>query len=159
MTQTDEAGTHQTAPVLDLDRYIPYLINQVANRMNRVMGAMIKPLDTSIPKWRIVATLVEGGPMRMGTLSEHTVIEQSTLSRVIDQMERDGQVERLPLEGNNRVIEVHLTSKGQELYREVQPIAVRLGDQITKEFTEVELGTQVRFLHRMIENLEPKPPI
>ena len=61
----------------------------------------------------------------IGDLARATVTKQSSLTRVVDQMERDGLVRRRPARSDQRIVEVFLTKEGRATYDKVVPLAVQ----------------------------------
>ncbi|MBF8258599.1 MAG: transcriptional regulator, MarR family [Actinobacteria bacterium] len=61
--------------------------------------------------------VLEGGPLPMGDLSDQVGLHQSTMSRVVDRMERDGYVARKRDARKKRLVEVSLTGEGRKMYR------------------------------------------
>ena len=100
----------------DLHDFLPYLLNRISNRLNQELLVDLRPLNISVPRWRVLAVLRTGDGRSMGELSAETVIEQSSLSRVIDQMERDRLVERHSSSEDHRIVEVYLTATGRAMF-------------------------------------------
>lgn len=146
------------APGLPLEEFLPYLLNRITNRMNTDLRAQIRAIGLSVPQWRVLAVLHSGHGNRIGDLSKHTVIEQSTLSRVIDQMERDGLVMRRPLENDNRVIEVHLTDRGRQTYAEVLPIALAHYRRAIGGMSRQQRAALTQLLRTVMGNVEDRFP-
>ena len=126
---------------LILDDFLPYLFNRITNRLNQDLLADLRPLRVSVPRWRVLAVLQTLGPRRMGALSAYTVIEQSSLSRVVDQMERDGLVVRRYHPDDSRVIEVHLTDEGSAMFARIYPLAQRHYERAIKGLSRSEEHT------------------
>ena len=74
--------------------YLPYLLNRAGARIATAFGEEVRPLGASLQIWRVLAALRERDGRRMGDLSETTSIEVSTLTRLVDNMEKGGLVER-----------------------------------------------------------------
>lgn len=144
------------APGLPLSEFLPYLLNQIANRMNTDLRAQIRRMGLSVPQWRVLAVLQAGYGNRIGDLSRHTIIEQSTLSRVIDQMVRDGLVERQSPAHDNRVVEVHMTGHGQAVFQQVLPIALAHYRHAIKGLTRQEQASLVHLLHKVLGNVQDR---
>ena len=146
-------------PALLLDRFVPYLLNQVTNRLNLDMRAHVRPLNVSVPQWRVLCLLELEGAQSIGTLASNSVIGQSTLSRVVDQLVRNHLVQRRPLPQNNRVIEVHLTAQGHELFQRLVPAALSVRDHTIAGLSDAEHEQLIALLRRMLDNLKQSPSI
>jgi DNA-binding MarR family transcriptional regulator len=60
------------------------------------------------------------GRLRMSALAEQTLLSQSRVSRMVDDLQRDGFVEREPCQDDSRVVFVSITERGLEILREAQ---------------------------------------
>jgi DNA-binding MarR family transcriptional regulator len=136
-----------------LDAFAPYLLNQITNRLNARMQHHLRPHRVSVPQWRVLCLLSLHGPQSIGALVASTVIPQSTLSRVIDQLERRELATRRPRPQNNRVVEVHLTGRGRALFRRILPAALRVGDELMAGLPNSEGRRFIHNLRRLLQQL------
>ncbi len=79
-----------------LDSYLPYLLNRAGARIAASFSEEVRRLGATLQMWRVLAALREHDGRRMGDLSETTSIEVSTLTRLVDNMEKKGLVARGP---------------------------------------------------------------
>ena len=85
------------------------------------MPAELKEHDLNTIQMRTLAVLSLMSGATVNELSVYTVTEQSTMSRSLDGMERDGLVRRQHRADDMRVREVHVTEKGREAFRRFWP--------------------------------------
>ncbi|MFQ5535315.1 MAG: MarR family winged helix-turn-helix transcriptional regulator [Sphingomonadales bacterium] len=104
-------------------------------------------------RWRVLAVLHARDRRSIGELAAYTVMDQSTLSRVIDQMERDGLVERRQGRLDSRVVEVHILEAGNKAFDTILPKAMREMDFALKNFSEEERQALFRLLHKILDNI------
>lgn len=140
------------APIV-LDEFLPYLLNQVTNRLNRRMERHLRLHRVSVPQWRVLCLLTVHGAQSIGTIVGNSVIAQSTLSRVIDQLERRQLVERRLRPSNNRVVEVHLTRQGRVMFRRILPAAFAVRDVLTAGLSSSENRQLNRLLLKVLGRL------
>ena len=140
------------APIA-LYEFAPYLLNQVTNRLNQRMQLHLRRNKVSVPQWRVLCLLTVNGPQSIGTIVANTVIAQSTLSRVADQLERRRLVERKPRPSNNRIVEVHLTRHGRVLFDQLLPAALSVRDELVAVLSEAENRQFVRILRKLLNGL------
>src|SRR6476661_4569429 len=108
-------GMDMTDPAqrLDLDEYLPYLINRVGSVMALRFGEdVLAPVGLSIAMWRVLAALSSTGEQRHTDLAGLTSIEVSTLSRIVTRLVRIGLVVRAPSKTSGREIAVALSDRG-----------------------------------------------
>jgi DNA-binding MarR family transcriptional regulator len=138
---------------VDLESFAPYLLNQVTSRLNLGMQEHLRAHRVSVPQWRVLCLLTVNGAQSIGALAASSVIPQSTLSRVVDQIERGGLVERRPRPQNNRVIEVHLTKQGRVMFDRILPAALAVRDDLISELSEADHRQFLRILRKLLERL------
>ena len=118
-----------------LDSYLPYLLNRAGARLAASFSEEVRPLGATLQMWRVLAALREQDGRRMGDLSETTSIEVSTLTRLVDNMEKAGLVARRRDAGDARAVALHVTTVGRRLTRRILPIAERYETVALKGFT------------------------
>jgi DNA-binding MarR family transcriptional regulator len=139
---------------LDLDDYIPYLINRVGFAL--VANFTAAPLaghDLSIAMWRVLAALSANGEQRQVDLAGMTSIDVSTLSRLVTRLVRRGLVTRTRSKSNNREVLVELSPKGRVLVETLIPVARKLEADAIAGVAEKDLAAVKRSLRRMYGNL------
>jgi DNA-binding MarR family transcriptional regulator len=113
---------------LDLDDYLPYLVNRVGRAAVEIMTAdALAAEDLTIDMWRVLAALNHDGSQRQVDLSARTSIEASSLSRVAARLEGMGLVARQRSKTSSREVTVALSAKGSALVARLIPIALKLG--------------------------------
>jgi DNA-binding MarR family transcriptional regulator len=137
-----------------LASYLPYLLNRAGARIAAAFGEEMRPLGASLQIWRVLAALREKDGRRMGDLSQTTSIEVSTLTRLVDNMEKNGLVERRRDGADARVVALHVTASGRRLTRRILPIAERYEQVALKGFSAQEAGLLKAALRRLYENMD-----
>jgi MarR family transcriptional regulator, organic hydroperoxide resistance regulator len=141
---------------IELQDFLPYLFHLIAARLSGHFIERLRPYGVTVQRWRVLMVVMNKGPRNVGELVELTLIPQSALSRVIDQMERDGLVVRQTSERDNRVVEVHLTKHGRETYRQLAPAAIGHAEAIVAKFGDKDRSELFRLLRHVLRNLEIK---
>jgi MarR family transcriptional regulator, organic hydroperoxide resistance regulator len=117
-------GTVQVKTTLDLDNYLPYLVNRVGTIIAEQFGAeALTPHHLSIAMWRVLAVLASKDGQRQIDLAELTSIDVSTLSRLVTRLVAIGVVSRTRSANSTREVVVKLTAKGKALVARLVPIA------------------------------------
>ena len=72
--------------------------------------------------YELLARLAHCGPgrLRMSALAEQTMLSNSRVSRMVDELERNGLVEREGCTDDSRVVYVSITESGRELLGEAR---------------------------------------
>jgi DNA-binding MarR family transcriptional regulator len=137
-----------------LEQFLPYLLNRAGARIAAAFNADMRQIGASLQVWRVLAALREKDGRRMGDLSETTSIEVSTLTRLVDNMEKDGLVVRRRDSGDARAIALHVTASGRRLTQRIVPIAERYEAVALKGFTAGEVAVLKKALRRLYENMD-----
>jgi len=140
-----------------LETYLPYLLNRAGVRIADAFSKEIRPLGATLQMWRVLAALRELNGSRMGDLSETTSIEVSTLTRLVDSMEKKKLVARRGDPADARAIVLHATAAGRSLTRRILPIAERYEKLALRGFSAREaeqLKVALRRLYANARNLD-----
>lgn len=86
-------------------------------------------------------------------LGEQLSLKTSTVTALIDRMERDGFVFRERNKEDRRVVNIRLTEKGKELKGSVPDLESVIIDRLRAEFSEAELHELMRLLDKVSEAL------
>ena len=109
---------------LDLDNYLPYLVNRVGTIIAEQFGEeALAPYGLSIAMWRVMAVLASNGDQRQIDLAGLTSIDASTLSRLVTRLVGLGVVSRTRSARSTREVVVKLTAKGKTQVARLIPIA------------------------------------
>ena len=137
-----------------LEQYLPYLLNRAGARIAAAFNAEMRQIGASLQVWRVLAALREQDGRRMGDLSKTTSIEVSTLTRLVDNMEKDGLVARRREAGDARAVTLHVTAVGRRLTKRILPIAERYETVALKDFTAGETEVLKKALRRLYDNMD-----
>jgi DNA-binding MarR family transcriptional regulator len=148
-----------THPIsLDLDDYLPYLVNRVGSIVADQFGASaLAPHGLSIAMWRVMAALAANGSQRQTDLADLTSIDASTLSRLVTRLVRMGLASRTRSASSSREVEVKLSAKGRAVVARLIPIARQYEAAAIAGLTRQELTTLKRCLRRAYENMKRRP--
>jgi len=137
-----------------LDDYLPYLLNRAGGRIATAFGEEVRPLGATLQIWRVLAALRERDGRRMGDLSVTTSIEVSTLTRLVDNMEKKGLVARRRDAEDSRAVLLHVTPAGRQLTRRILPIAERYEKVALKGFGAADADALKAALRRLYANMD-----
>jgi MarR family transcriptional regulator, organic hydroperoxide resistance regulator len=145
---------------LNLNDYLPYLVNRVGNIIADQFGAeALAPYRLSIAMWRVLAVLASNGGQRQIDLADLTSIDASTLSRLVTRLVRMGIVSRTRSASSTREVVVRLTTKGKNQVARLVPIAVEYEATATAGLAPEELATLKSALRRVYANMKNRPAL
>jgi DNA-binding MarR family transcriptional regulator len=105
--------THRTAPRF-VDDYLLSLLARASFVVSSEFHERLRARGVSVPVWRVLAML-SGGPETVTALAEACLLQQPTMTKVLDRMERDGLVKRQQDGRDRRLVRVHLAPKGEAM--------------------------------------------
>ena len=136
-----------------LDSYLPYLLNRAGSRIATSFSERVRPLGATLQMWRVLAALHEKDGRRMGDLSDTTSIEVSTLTRLVDSMEKKGLVARRRDGKDARAVLLHVAPAGRRLTQRILPIAERYEEVALAGFNAAEADKLKAALRRLYANM------
>jgi DNA-binding MarR family transcriptional regulator len=140
---------------LDLDNYLPYLVNRVGTIIaEQYGGEALAPYRLSIAMWRIMAVLASAGGQRQIDLAGLTSIDVSTLSRIVTRLVRMGVVSRTRSANSTREVVVKLTAKGNAQVARLIPIAQSYETVATAGLSPEDVAVLKRSLRRVYANMK-----
>lgn len=121
---------------------------RVSRRMSEELRGQIGKRNLTFPQTMALALLHEEGPMPISSLASATGSANSTISGVVDRLERAGLIRRVRSEQDRRVIYVATTEKFEQLYTETASnvlgsFSSLIGKLSADELAQVEAGLQI----------------
>ena len=141
-----------------IEESVGYLVNRLARAFARDLSGRLAVHEVSVGQWAVLMFLWARDGQSQGELSRGVAIEDATMVRTIDRMERDGLVRRERNASDRRRINVFLTDRGRSLHTSLVPCAVASNEAATRTFTDAEKRQLGGLLRRMIGSLEGAPP-
>lgn len=139
-----------------LEEFVPYVMYRITNQLNLDLQSDLRPLKINVSRWRVLAALNAQDGRTMGDLCKYTMMEQSSLSRVIDRMVEEKLVIRQLQKNDNRYVLVFLTDKGRGKFNEIYPKVFTRQDIVLEGFSEGEHDQLLSLLRRIENNIDIK---
>ena len=131
------------------------LLSQAHQVCGRVWNKILREnnmSDLEGARGRIIFALWGKDGVPIKTLCEKTSLDKSTLTGIIDRLERDGYIERKPSETDKRSTLILLTGKEQEFANHVQKVSNQMNEIFYKGFTDEEITQFDSMLERILAN-------
>lgn len=139
--------------VFVIDDSLGFLVNYVAKLFARAHTACLEQHDVTLGQWAVLMFLWAEDGLTQTELSRHVAIEDATMVRTIDRMERDGLVRRVRNPHDRRQLNIFLTDKGRSLRDVLVPCALEVNTTAVQDFTVAEQHQLHVFLHKLITAL------
>jgi len=136
----DEAGT------AELERLLREVAATIRHRGRRALAG----LGITLPQFDALNQLKRGGEMTMGELCDRLQLASSTVTDLIDRMERAELVRRCRCDADRRVVRLQISGRGMAVIDEVlrtraEYLATVLGRLSRREHKQV--AAAIRLLH------------
>lgn len=138
---------------IGLANYPPYLMNRIMGRYNASLRDEMAGLGLTTPKMRALAVLsvIEGPLIR--DLSVYAVVEQSTMSRALDQLAAEGLIRREADAADSRATRVFVTEAGRAAFAALWPRMAEANARMFRGVPEDERRAFVGTLQKMLANI------
>ena len=131
------------------------LLSQVHQVCGRVWNKILRENDMADlegARGRVIFALWGKDGVPIKALCEKTSLDKSTLTGIIDRLERDGYIERRPSETDKRSTLICLTGKEQEFAKHIQKVSNQMNKIFYKGFSDEEIVQFDSMLMRILVN-------
>lgn len=140
----------------DLIKDIIYQIRTLMQAGKVYTKELNRKYSVSAPQLACLAALLDQGPMPPSVISKNILVKSSTVTGIIDRLEKKGYVSRVRNSPDRRVITIELTDAGRELVEHApSPFQQTIVDGL-KKMPENELEKILLALTKLAGMLELK---
>jgi DNA-binding MarR family transcriptional regulator len=129
-------------------------LRMVNRAVTQLYDDILRPSGLRVTQFSILATMARSGEANLRQLEAALAIDQTTLTRSLNLLERDRMIERVP-HRDGRIKAMRLTRKGRRVLNVARPLWAQAQDKVLRD-----LGTRVwddaqrrlaRLLHVAVE--------
>lgn len=110
-------------------------------------------IDISMDQWLVLGPIWENEGISHKEISEYCLKDKTSVTKIIDTLEKKNLVVRVPDQLDHRIKRVVLSNKGKKLFSEVIPVMELTRDQLRKGITEKEVELLRSVLSKIYKNL------
>jgi DNA-binding MarR family transcriptional regulator len=160
MVGTPQCATAEdrTDTPLFVDDYLPALLARASELISSEFHVVAREQGFSVTEWRVMATLADGTPMSIGQLAQVTVTKQPTVTRLLDRMECNGYVQRLPHDSDRRITLVRITDSGVRKVEHLMDLAREHESRLIEPFGQKRSEELKKTLRQLIALHDGTPP-
>jgi len=134
---------------------ISKLFYQINKTIKRNMRKCFEDVGITMPQGMVIGTLIESGEMKISDLSRKINLSNSTVSGIIDRLEKQGLVIRLRSDADRRVVYVKATPKFKEIHqgfikKAEESLAELLSAGTDEEIEKIMVGLTI--LNKILKN-------
>src|SRR2546422_11113863 len=149
MTSMSRPGTSQTTGP-DRERLSPCVCNtlrMVSRAVTQLYDDILRPSGLRVTQFSILGAVARLGEANLRQLEHTLAIDQTTLTRSLKLLERNGAIDRVP-HPDGRIKAMTLTSKGRKALEAARPLWARAQDRVLRELgTTAWADAQRRLAH------------
>ncbi len=117
---------------------MPDLLARTSHALTQGFAEELRERGVSLPVWRVLAALLARPGETVSGLAEACLLQQPTMTKLLDRMVRDGLVTRAQDARDRRIIRVTLTPEGQAKAAELLAAAERHEAEVLARHPEAE---------------------
>ncbi|HHW61209.1 MAG TPA: winged helix-turn-helix transcriptional regulator [Syntrophomonadaceae bacterium] len=130
--------------MVDLSNYLGFTFRVALKKIDKALSSRLEPYGVSIPQSFILYTLLEEDGSTLKEIGTKTLIDSSSMTVLVDKLERDDLVERHLDSQDRRAIRVFITEKGKKVAESVSQIGIDFNAELYDLLGE---GNQKEFVH------------
>jgi DNA-binding MarR family transcriptional regulator len=147
-------GQHYTPETFNARNAVGYLLRRTLNLLQPRMEALFVDYEFNFIQWAVLMQLREGLANRAADISRNMNHDSGALTRLIDQLEGRGLLERRRSLEDRRIVELALTPEGRRAVDASIPLVVDYVNNLFEDFSRDEMDLLVGMLNRIIAKLQ-----
>jgi DNA-binding MarR family transcriptional regulator len=138
-----------------------FLISRIKQVGGRLFDRMLAEADVDAfngAQGRILYVLWQQDGLTISQISAQTILANTTLTSMLDRMEKAGLILREPSRTDRRALLIRLTDKARELQRDYDRISQQMNALYYTGFSPEEIRQFEGYLTRVLDNLQGGEP-
>jgi DNA-binding MarR family transcriptional regulator len=131
-----------------------YQVNHLARLLAHALAARIAPHGVVPGQFAQLLALFEQDGLTQRELCDRVRIEQATMAKTLQRMQRDGLVRCAPDPDDKRRVRVYLTDHTRAIEHDLAAAARSVNASATHGLTDAEIASYLDLTARLIHNLE-----
>jgi MarR family transcriptional regulator for hemolysin len=143
--------------VVDAEEPIGLFVTRTAKTLSRAFDDALDGAGGSLATWLVLSSLKGGLYRSQREIADALGVEGPTLTHHLNRMETAGLVTRTRNPENRRVHDVQLTADGEQAFVSLVGVVRDFDEQLRAGFSDRDLRTLRRLLHRLAANATATP--
>jgi DNA-binding MarR family transcriptional regulator len=139
----------RSCDMVEIEKSVGFLLAKAYQRACAIFKEEFENYDLTPQQFGLLAFLWMEDGLSQTELSVKSQIDRTTIGGLIDRLEKESLVRRLPHPEDRRAYRICLTNKGKTLRNELCIIADRTKDRIVAPLTKQELDTLIKLLEKL----------
>ncbi len=138
--------------MLRFEEYLPIATATAAKAMNDAFNNVVLKYGLTRSQCVALYYIDLAKAINQKDLAKKMSIRESTMTGLLDRMERDGLIERKLDEEDMRRKAISLSKKGEEKYENISKVTEEYVNEATSKFDEKDLEIYQKVLDQMVES-------
>jgi MarR family transcriptional regulator, organic hydroperoxide resistance regulator len=135
----------------DARQYICFNVGRVMRKVYEHYDSRLSPFGLTTPQFMVFSALWMGDGITIGDLGQRVCLDGSTVTGILDRMEKNDYVERRPNAEDRRSALVFLTAKAKQIGPQIVKFADELDSSIRMQFNPGDMAVFERVLQELAE--------
>lgn len=136
----------------DARQHICFNVGRVMRKVYEHYESRLSPFGLTTPQFMVFGALWSGDGITIGELGQRVALDGSTITGILDRMEKSGYVERRPNAEDRRSALVYLTEKAKQVGPQINKFADELDAALRKNFSGQDMAVFERVLRELGES-------
>src|SRR5712691_5489223 len=133
-------------------------LRMVTRAVTQLYDDVLRPSGLRVTQFSILSTIARMSEANLRQLTDALAIDQTTLTRSLGLLERDGVTERVP-HPDGRIKAMRLTAKGRRALEVARPLWAQAQDKVLRELgTKAWADAQRRLAHLLSVTVKRRGP-
>jgi homoprotocatechuate degradation regulator HpaR len=141
-------------PMRHFDRSLPMALLRAREAVMKKFSPALKEHGLSPQQWRVIRALIEEEVLDATEISERCALLMPSLSRILQNLQKRGLVDRKTASDDQRRSLVSITAAGRKLFRTLSPINEARYAYITEKFGYGKLELLYELLDELVEKID-----
>lgn len=136
---------------------VGFLLSRTTWGMNNFVNRLLKENglnDISVAYFAVLQALWEKDGLSISDLGEIVHLEKSTMTSLLDRMEKAGLLKRADHPKDRRAYQIYLTPRGKGIQEKIDRVANQAYQSLTKGIPEKDLRISIEVCKQILQNSE-----
>lgn len=141
---------------LRLGEFLPFRLSVLSNTISKQIANRYQAaFGLTLWQWRVMAVVGEHAGLSASDIVAQTAMDKVAVSRAVTGLIEQGRLKRVTSSEDGRRAYLHLTKAGQDVYKQVVPLAQAEFDRLTAALSVPEQAQLNRLLGKLAEQASP----
>ncbi len=126
------------------------LVAKSNDKLKKVHSAQLSAQKLTTPQFGVLNVLQKNGSVPLKRISDELLVTGANITCVVDNLEKQTLVKRVPSKTDRRVINAELTAKGKQKLNKIYPEHIKSMNEFSKRFTDTEVKQLTGLLEKLI---------